>query len=171
VNLVRSMGPTIAIPVSRRLVTAVVDAINQLETNGQYGPFGCALGHGLYEAAHRPSPGSLVLPSDRFVPFLAGGPLLRSGVLPHDEGVIVATAGSPVDLVVASDVHVRFIQRTPEPRYVLRVSERLVLRIKQPSAVAHLVGQVALDAATERESEVVDPTLESEVTAPVSETS
>lgn len=122
------------------LVESVARAISELEGKGQYGPFGCVLGQDLYEAAHRPSEGSLVLPSDRFVPFLGGGPLLRSSVLDRDEGVIVATAGSPVDLVVASDVHVSFLQRTTEPRYVLRVSERMVLRIKQTDAVAHLVG-------------------------------
>jgi hypothetical protein len=124
--------------IGEKLVTAVVAAIDALESHGQYGPFGCMLGHELYEAAHSPSPGSLVLPADRFVPFLAGGPLLRSSVLPKHEGVIVATAGAPIDLVIATDVHVSYVQRTPEPRYVLRVSERMVLRLKQRSAVARL---------------------------------
>jgi uncharacterized linocin/CFP29 family protein len=132
------------IPVERageygsNLVDAVVAAIDELESKGQFGPFGAMLGHELYEAAHRPSQGSLVLPSDRFVPFLAGGPLLRSSVLPRDEGVIVATAGSPIDLVIATDIHVGYLQRTMEPRYVLRVSERMVLRLKQRDAVARL---------------------------------
>lgn len=122
------------------LVDAVVAAVDRLERNGQYGPFGAVLGHELYEAAHRPSVGTLVMPSDRFVPFLAGGRLLRSSALPADEGVIVATAGSPVDLVVAGDIHVGFVQRTPEPRYCLRVSERIALRVKEPGAVARLLG-------------------------------
>jgi uncharacterized linocin/CFP29 family protein len=47
-------------------------------------------------------------------------------------------AGSPIDLVVASDVHVSYVQLTLEPRYVLRVSERFVLRMKQPDAACHL---------------------------------
>ncbi len=121
------------------LVKEVADVIQALERLGHYGPFGAMLGEDLYAAAHRPSPGSLVLPADRFVPFLAGGPLLRSSVLPSNEGVLVATAGAPIDLVIASDVHVSYVQRTPEPRYVLRVSERMVLRLKQPDAVARLV--------------------------------
>jgi uncharacterized linocin/CFP29 family protein len=120
------------------LVAGVVEAVDNLEANGQYGPFGCVLGHALYEAAHHPSH-YLVLPRDRFVPFLNGGPLLRSSTLPSGEGLIVATADAPIDLVVATDVHVSYIQRTTEPRYVLRVSERLALRIKQPGAIAHLV--------------------------------
>jgi uncharacterized linocin/CFP29 family protein len=116
------------------VVRAVIDAIQRLERMGHYGPFACVLGHSLYEAANTPSPGSLVLPSDRIVPFLDGGPLRRSSVVPHKQGVVVALAGSPIDLVVASDVHVSYVQLTLEPRYVLRVSERFVLRMKQPDA-------------------------------------
>lgn len=116
------------------VVRAVIDAIQRLERMGHYGPFACVLGHSLYEAANTPSRGSLVLPSDRIVPFLDGGPLRRSSVVPEGQGVVVALAGSPIDLVVASDVHVNYVQLTLEPRYVLRVSERFALRIKQPDA-------------------------------------
>jgi uncharacterized linocin/CFP29 family protein len=120
---------------SENLVGAVVGAVAALEGNGHYGPFACVLGHELYRAANTPNRNSLVLPSDRIVPFLDGGPLRRSSVVPKDLGVIVALAGSPIDLVVASDVHVRFLQLSVEPRYVLRVSERFALRIKQPKAL------------------------------------
>ncbi|MGH8932201.1 MAG: encapsulin [Egibacteraceae bacterium] len=120
------------------LVEAVVKAVQRLERNGHYGPFACVLGSRLYEAANTPSQGSLVLPSDRITPFLEGGTLRRSSVVPDGKGVIVALAGSPIDLVVASDVHVSYIQLTMEPRYVLRVSERFVLRVKQPKATCRL---------------------------------
>lgn len=119
---------------SESLVGAVVSAVASLEGRGHYGPFACVLGHRLYRAANTPSRHSLVLPSDRIVPFLDGGPLRRSSAVPEDLGVIVALAGSPIDLVVASDVHVRFLQLSVEPRYILRVSERFVLRMKQPEA-------------------------------------
>ena len=120
------------------LVEAVVAAIQRLERKGHYGPFACVLGSRLYEAANTPSQGSLVLPSDRITPFLEGGTLRRSSVVPDGRGVIVALAGSPIDLVVASDVHVSYVQLTLEPRYVLRVSERFVLRVKQPEATCRL---------------------------------
>jgi hypothetical protein len=97
------------------------------------------LGHRLFEEANRAHVGSLVVPSERVLPFLDGGPLRRSSVFPGDEGVVVALGGSPIDLVVASDVHVKFLQVTLEPRYVLRVSERFVLRLKQPTARCCLV--------------------------------
>jgi uncharacterized linocin/CFP29 family protein len=52
--------------------------------------------------------------------------------------LVVALAGSPIDLVVACDVHLKYIQLSIEPRYVLRVSERFVLRMKQPRARCRL---------------------------------
>ncbi|MGH3784667.1 MAG: encapsulin [Pseudonocardiaceae bacterium] len=120
------------------IVGTIVNAIQALEGNGHYGPFACVLGHKLYRAATTPSPGSLVLPSDRIIPFLDGGPLRRSSVMPGKQGVVVSLAGSPIDVVVASDMHVSYVQLTLEPRYVLRVSERFVLRMKQPDAACHL---------------------------------
>ena len=126
---------------SDNLVTTVVAAIQSLEGKGHYGPFACVLGHDLYRIANTPNR-SLVLPSDRIVPFLDGGPLRRSSVIPRYQGVVVALAGSPIDLVVAKDVHVKYLQLTLEPRYVLRVSERLVLRIKQKGAVCTLTADV-----------------------------
>jgi len=134
----RITGPTWA-EYGENLVGTIVQAINMLEGSGKYGPFACVLGDSLYRAANTPSRASLVLPSDRFVPFL-GGPLLRSSTLESNHGVVVALSGSSIDLVVASDVHVSSIQRSLEPRYVLQVAERFVLRMKQPEAVCRLEG-------------------------------
>ncbi|MDB5066762.1 MAG: hypothetical protein JWM18_3196 [Chloroflexi bacterium] len=134
------VGPGSYSGYSENLVAKIVEAIEALEALGQYGPFACVLGDHLYQAANTPSQGSLVLPSDRILPFL-GGPLLRSSAVEKDEGVVVALAGSPIDLVVASDVHASYLQRSVEPRYILRVSERFVLRMKQPDAVRRLLAQ------------------------------
>ncbi len=140
--------PNVAVPAGadmaergNNLVTGVIQAVANLEARGHYSPFACVLGHILYQAAHTPSPAPLnaALPRDRFVPFLGGGPLLRSRMLENDEGVVIALAGSPIDLVVATDVHVSYIQRSIEPRYVLRVSERFVLRVKQTDALIRLI--------------------------------
>jgi uncharacterized linocin/CFP29 family protein len=117
------------------LVPAVAAAIQELERAGHYGPFAAVFGTGLFTRAVTPDAGSLVLPMDRIVPLL-DGPLLRSGVVPDDRGVVVALAGDPVQLVVAKDIHVRFLQVTLEPRWVLRVSQRFVLRQRQLGAVA-----------------------------------
>ena len=113
---------------------AIVKAIEKLEARGHFGPFAVVLGHELFSAATSPS-NSLVLPTDRLAEFLDGRRVQRSGVLPRDSGVVVALGGQPIELVLASDIDVRFLQATLEPRYVLRVFERLVLRIKELDAV------------------------------------
>jgi uncharacterized linocin/CFP29 family protein len=121
-------------PTGRAVVNGVVDAIQRLEARGHFGPFGVVLGHELFRVATNPSK-SLVLPTDRLAEFLDGRRVLRSGVLPSDRGVVVALGAQPIELVVASDIDIRFLQATLEPRYVLRVFERLVLRIKELDAV------------------------------------
>ena len=118
------------------IVKAVVKAVQRLERAGHYGPFACVLGQGLFLLASTPSK-SLVLPSDRIAPFL-NGPLLRSSTVPAGKGVVVALAGNPIDLVVATDISVKFLQLSVEPRYVFRVYERIALRVKQPGAVRTL---------------------------------
>lgn len=122
------------------LVTKISAAILTLEGAGCFGPFACVLGHQFFEDANSSFLGSLITPKDRILPFLEGGPLVRSSVVPPNQGVVVSLAGSPIDLVVGSDMHVKFLQVTLEPRYVLRVSERFVLRVKQPGARCRLVG-------------------------------
>ena len=94
----------------------IVSAIDKLEEQGFLGPFACALGHDLFEQICTPNP-SLVLPRDRILPFLQG-PLLRSSAIRKGEGVVVSLAGNPVELIVAQDISVSFLQTSPEPRWV-----------------------------------------------------
>ena len=116
------------------LVGATVKAIGELEGSGFHGPFALALGNELYLDANSPNQNSMVLASDRILPFL-GGPLVRSSAIPAGEGVLVALAAEPVDLVVATDLELRYVQTTLEPRPVLRLRERFALRIKQHEAL------------------------------------
>jgi uncharacterized linocin/CFP29 family protein len=124
-------------PTGEKLVEGVVTAIQRLEGRGHFGPFGVVLGHQLFSAVTTPTP-SLVLPTDRLAEFLDGRRVQRSGLLPPTKGLVVALGGQPIELVLASDIDVRFLQATLEPRYVLRVFERLVLRIKELDAVCCL---------------------------------
>jgi uncharacterized linocin/CFP29 family protein len=127
------------------IVDAIVNAILKLEDRGHFGPFAVVLGDRLFASATSPSR-SLVLPSDRLAEFLDGRRILRSSILPAQEGVVVALGGQPIELVLATDVDVRFLQVTLEPRYVLRVFERLVLRIKELDAVCRIkTGAMLLD--------------------------
>lgn len=127
------------------LVNKVEQAAGILERDGHLAPFALVLSTPLFTVAHTPNQASLVLPADRIKP-LIDGPLLRSSALnlnpatPQTLGVMVSLGDDLVDLVVASEIHVRFIQVTAEesPRHVYRVSERFTLRIKQPRAIVLL---------------------------------
>jgi uncharacterized linocin/CFP29 family protein len=121
------------------LVLAVSKAIGALDESGHFGPFALVLGNDLFEAAQTPDTGSLVLPQDRIVPFLGGGSLLRSSTLDPNQGVLVALGGTPVELIVATDVCFEFLQLTLEPAFLFRVCEKMVLRVKESAAIVTLI--------------------------------
>jgi uncharacterized linocin/CFP29 family protein len=125
-----------------RLVRGIAQAIGLLEAQGQFGPFAVVLDQALFLVAQTPTE-ALVLPQDRILPFLGGGPLLRSSTLNVARGVrsgvLVALGGEPVELVIATDVCVQFLQVTAEPNFVFRVCEKMALRIKEPEAIVRLV--------------------------------
>lgn len=116
------------------LVTQISTAITKLETHGYPGPFACVLGQKAFIEAHTPSLGSLVLPADRITPML-GGPLLRSGTIPLGHGLVASSCGESLDIVVATPPKAQFLQVNEEAKFVFRVYERFVLRIKDPNAV------------------------------------
>jgi uncharacterized linocin/CFP29 family protein len=128
-----------------RLVGAVSEAIGFLEQSGHFGPFAVVLGQGLFLIAQTPDPfSSSVLPQDRIIPFLGGGPLLRSSTLdlPYYThvltGLVMALGGAPLELVVATDMSLQFLQLTTDPEYLFRVRERIALRIKESEAIIEL---------------------------------
>jgi uncharacterized linocin/CFP29 family protein len=121
-----------------RLVSAVSRAIGNLENGGDFGPFALVLGQALFTIAQTPDLNSLVLPQDRIIPFLGGGSVLRSTTLPAGRGVMVALGGAPVEIVVAKDMCLEFLQVTHEPVFIFRVCEKMVLRIKERSAIVTL---------------------------------
>jgi uncharacterized linocin/CFP29 family protein len=123
-----------------RLVGAISDAIGRLEKNGHFGPFAAVLGQQLFLVAQTPDM-NFVLPQDRIIPFLGGGPLLRSStldVLNGFTGVVVALGGAPLELVVATDMCLQFLQVTADPVFSFRVSEKIALRIREPDAIVQL---------------------------------
>jgi uncharacterized linocin/CFP29 family protein len=123
---------------------AIIQAMNLLEDAGQSAPFACALSPYLYEAVYAPN-GNFVAAKDRILPIL-NGPLLRSSAITNVNfwgdwspyGVVVALGGNPIAIRVAVDVGVRFVQVTEEPRFLFRVTERIGLRVTDPTAIAVL---------------------------------
>ena len=113
----------------QQVVTAVVNAMSTLEASSQPAPCACVLGNNLFEAVHEPTP-ALVLPVDRVTPLLKGGPLFRSGQMDQDTGIVVSLAGNSIDIVVGTPPTVQFLQRQANARFLFRVYERFVLRIR-----------------------------------------
>jgi uncharacterized linocin/CFP29 family protein len=113
----------------RVVVPAVVKAIHKLEDGFNPAPFACVLGNKFFDAVHAPSR-SLVLPVDRITPLLRGGPLMRCGQMDASTGIVVSLASNAVDIVVGTPPTVQFLQRTEEAKYLFRVYQRFVLRIR-----------------------------------------
>jgi uncharacterized linocin/CFP29 family protein len=111
------------------VVSTVVNAIQRLENSSNPEPFACVLGNSLFEAVHTPTP-SMVLPADRIAPLLKGGPLLRSGQMDPDAGIVVSLAANAVDIVVGTPPTVQFLQRRENAKFLFRVYQRFVLRIR-----------------------------------------
>jgi uncharacterized linocin/CFP29 family protein len=112
------------------LIEAVAAAVLNLEGRGYYGPFACVLSHALYRLLQARQLDE-AQPSERIEAFLGGGPLLRSSTINGNQGAVICLGGSPVDLVVGSDLAANFIQLTSEPRYLVAVSEKLRLRVRE----------------------------------------
>jgi uncharacterized linocin/CFP29 family protein len=121
-----------------KLVGEISRQIGDLEANGHFGPFAVALDHQYFTAVQTPNKNSLVLPQDRILPFLGGGPLVRSSTLPACSGCVIALGAAPVELVVATDVSLNFLQVTTDPMFVFRVYEKVRLRIKERDAIRGL---------------------------------
>ncbi|HXW20592.1 MAG TPA: family 1 encapsulin nanocompartment shell protein [Roseiarcus sp.] len=128
------------------LVEAVSKAIGKLEHDGHFGPFTVVLGQQVFLLAQTPTGGALISPQDSIIPLLGGGSLLRSSTLEDRGGFVVALGGAPVELVVARDLSVDFLQTTPDPALLFRVSEKIALRIKEEGAVAQLQPPAAAGA-------------------------
>jgi uncharacterized linocin/CFP29 family protein len=124
-----SDGPTI--------FTAIVGAINALENAAYFKPFACVLSDNLFRTIYTPIANSMVLPADSIPPILTG-PLLRSSALANDTGLVVSLQGSPVEIVVGKEIHVRYLQGTPDGDHLFRVSQRFVLRVKDATAVRRI---------------------------------
>lgn len=116
---------------------AVVNAVLELEKSGYHRPFAVVLAHDLFRDIHEPIPKSMVLPRDGIPPIIEG-PLVRSSSLPDGTGLVISLQGDPVEIVVPSDISVRYLQATLEGSHVFRVSQRFLLRVKDGRAIAVL---------------------------------
>ncbi len=128
-------APTATKPLGVNVFTAVVEAINHIEAWAYYKPYACVLSDDLFTEVYTPVPNSIALPADSLPPIL-NGPLLRSSTLAPGTGLVLSLQGDPVEIVVAHDISVRYLQATEEGEHVFRVSQRFVLRVKDGNAIA-----------------------------------
>lgn len=113
---------------------AVVSAIQEMELRGYLGPYACVMGNGLFKAITTPMDNSMVLPRDSIIPFL-DGPLMRSGAVPPNQAVVVSLQGAPVEIVVPTEIGVKYLQTSTEGNHVFRVQQKFLLRVKEAGAI------------------------------------
>ena len=133
-------------------VKAVISAIHRLEDKFNPAPFACVLGNLLFEEVHDPTL-ALVMPADRIIPLLKGGPLLRSGQMDDGAGIVVSLSGNAVDIVVGTPPTVQFLQRTIEAKFLFRVYERFALRVRDhanPPVAGFRIGLTGQQRAVEQ---------------------
>jgi hypothetical protein len=134
-------------PSNEGLVAAVYAAVLLLETRGYFTAYQLVLGEVLWQALHRPTAGSMVLPRDRIEPTLMGGSFYRTTTLPDSEALLASLDGPTFDCVIAGDPaqHPRFefLRVGPgadqEEFYVFRVRERFAPRVRENRAIVRLL--------------------------------
>jgi uncharacterized linocin/CFP29 family protein len=116
---------------------AITAGITKLVAKGQAPPYALILPMEVYaDAFVPPSAASLVTTADRIKPLVDGG-FYSSGVLPDDEGLLVALAGEPVKLYVGREASAEFV-RKEGAKYFFRVAERVQYVVRDPRALVLL---------------------------------
>ena len=116
---------------------AVTDGIAKLVAKAQAPAYALFLPTGVYaDTFIPPSSASLVTTADRIKPLVEGG-FYSSGVLPADEGLLVALAGEPVKLFVGREVTTEYV-RKQGGRYFFRVVERIQYVVRDARALVLL---------------------------------
>lgn len=115
---------------------AMVNAVQTLTGRGYPAPYTVVVPPPLYALLNRvyDNTGTLELEQIRS---LAGGGVFMSPTLPANTAVVVAPGPENMDLLVAQDMAVAFLETTSMD-HNLRVLEILALRIKRPGAICVL---------------------------------
>jgi hypothetical protein len=126
-----------------RTFEAVARGYRLLQAQGHDGPYGLILAPEPYADAFAPLPGTQLMPAERMSRLL-GAPPIGSGTLAPGTGVLVSLGGGTLELVIARDARVAFLQEEPDGRFRFRVLERFALRVQDPTAIVKLVFEAAI---------------------------
>jgi uncharacterized linocin/CFP29 family protein len=111
----------------------VVDGVRALTDAGFTGPYALAVSPRLYAQLNRVFDATGVLELEQ-VEKLARRGVYPSSVLPEPAALLVDSSASNMDLAVAVDLSVAFVEST-QLNYRMRALESLVLRIYRPHAI------------------------------------
>ena len=103
--------------------------------SGHFGPFAVVLDQGCFLSRRPPTETVMYCrktASSRSWAAVRCSVRPRLTTLHGHSGVVVALGGAPVELVVATDMSLQFLQVTAEPNFLFRVREKIALRIKEP---------------------------------------
>jgi uncharacterized linocin/CFP29 family protein len=116
---------------------AVADGITKLVAKGQAPNYALFLPTKVYaDTFVPPSPASLVTTADRIMPLVEGG-YHSSGVLPENEGLLVALAGEPTLLSVGQEASTDCV-RKQGVKYHFQVIERVQYVVRDPRSLVLL---------------------------------
>ena len=116
---------------------AVTAGISKLVAKGQAQNYALFLPTEVYaDTSVPPSPASLVITADRIKPLVEGG-YYSSGVLPEDEGLLVALGGEPTKLYIGCEAAAEFV-RQEGAKYFFRVVERVQYVVRDPRSLVLL---------------------------------
>lgn len=116
---------------------AVTEGISKLVAKAQAPAYALFLPTGVYaDTFAPPSPASLVTTADRIKPLVEGG-FYSSGVLPPNEGLLVALGGEPVKLFVGHEVKIEYV-RKEGAKFFFRVVERVQYIVRDPRSLVLL---------------------------------
>lgn len=113
---------------------AVVDAITSLRSRGQAGPYALALASAVYADTFVPVRGTLIMAADQIRPLVTAG-FVDAPALPGDRGLLISLGGGTIDLVMAVEPTLTFVQVDDQGMSQFRIYERWALRIKDPDSI------------------------------------
>ncbi len=128
--------PPKALAANRTLVDAILDGLQQLQDDRQYGPYCVIVSPDLHREAMSPIPNSGLTQVSPVLPRLAENGFQLSSAAPKRTGVLFSLGGAAMELVIPWDAHVECRKVEGDATFV--VVQQFRLRINDPRALVTL---------------------------------
>jgi uncharacterized linocin/CFP29 family protein len=130
------LTPPNPIPQNKLIVDSVLEGIQKLEDDRQYGPYCVIVSPDLHREGMTPIAGSGLTQISPILPRLRENGFQPSTAAPNRTGVIFSLGGAAIELVIPWDAHVECRKVEGDATFV--VVEQFRLRINDPRAVVTL---------------------------------